>query len=215
MTVTTKINHPLLELMPYGPATFHQPMTREEFIAFNARFPDWQMEREKDGKITIMTPVKKGSGKRESIVNYFIHDWYYNTDKGEVYSASTGIELPDGSIKSPDSAWVSDEKLDTLPEEADEDFVQVIPDFVVEVRSSTDRLKKLKAKMKEVWMANGVRLGWLIDPYSEKVWIYRGQKEVEEIAGFDNKFLSGEDVMPGLKLPLEKLKGKRFRKKKK
>lgn len=205
MSTIASIDNPIAELLKYGPVILQNPLSREEFLALAARFPELRMEREADGKVIIMTPVKKGSGKRESGIIFFVYLWYYQHRKGEVYSPSTGIELPSGAIKSPDCAWISDERLARLPENADEEFVTVMPDFVAEVRSSTDRVATLKRKMTQVWMQNGVRLAWLIDPYNEKVWIYRQGQAVEEIKGFTGKKLTGEDVMPGMELPLEEL----------
>ena len=196
----------LLEFFKYGPVVLQNSLTREEFIDLSTRFPDLRMEREADGRVIVMTPVKKGSGKKESSVIFFVYLWYFRHRKGEVFSSSTGIELPDGSIKSPDCAWVSEDRLAGQPADADEDFLKVMPDFVVEVRSSTDRITTLKKKMTGVWMKNGVRLAWLIDPYSDRVWIYREDQEVEELKGFQGKVLSGENVMPGMELPLEELK---------
>ncbi|MFN0037618.1 MAG: Uma2 family endonuclease, partial [Saprospiraceae bacterium] len=90
----------------------------------------------------------------------------------------------------------------------EDDFVKIVPDFVAEVRSRSDRLAKLQKKMADSWMANGVRLGWLIDPYSEQVHIYRQGQEVEILKGFSGKKLSGEDVLPGFELPLDKMQVK-------
>lgn len=204
-TSVTK-ERPLTALLQYGPVVLQNPLSREEFIALAGQFPELRMEREADGKVTVMSPVKKGSGRRESGVIFFVFLWYYQNRKGEVYSSSTGIELPDGAVKSPDCAWVSDERLAGLPEDADENFLQVMPDFLVEVRSSTDRIASLKKKMVNVWMKNGVRLAWLIDPYMEKAWIYREGQPVEELSGFEGRVLSGEEVMPGMELPLMELK---------
>jgi Uma2 family endonuclease len=92
-----------------------------------------------------------------------------------------------------------------MPSDED-DFVQVVPDFVGEVRSSSDRLPKLKHKMTNTWMANGVRLAWLIDPYEEKAYVYRQGQAVEELSGFDDAFLSGEDILPGFMLDLREMK---------
>ena len=203
----------LLELVKLSPLTFDRALSIEEFTTLAEHFPNVRMEREKNGKVTLMCPVKKGSGSREGIVSGYVIMWSIQNELGEAYSPSVGILLPTGAVKSPDASWVSDERLDQLNEDADEEFLKAIPDFVAEVRSSTDSLKKLKTKMKETWMANGVRLGWLIDPYSEKVWIYRNQDAPEELKGFKNRILSGEWVMPGLELPLSKMK-KGFRKKK-
>ncbi|MFQ5447500.1 MAG: Uma2 family endonuclease [Saprospiraceae bacterium] len=210
MTATIANNDPLLEILETGGRiTLEKTLSKEEFTALSARFPDLKMEREANGKTNVMSPVKKGSGKRESILLILVGMWALKSKMGEVYSPSTGIELPDGSIKSPDCAWVSDERLATLPENADEDFLCVIPDFVAEIRSSSDRLATLKKKMTQTWMAHGVRLGWLIDPYAGKVYIYRQGREVEVVQGFAGKKLSGEDVMPGMELPLDELGSKK------
>jgi Uma2 family endonuclease len=208
MSIATSIKSPLEELARFGPITLQKRLTKEQFIELSSRFPDLRMEREKNGKTTIMSPVKKGSGKREITVSGFLFMWHYQHKSGEIFSPSTGIELPNGAVKSPDCAWVSSERLASLPENADEDFLQVVPDFVVEVRSASDSISKLKHKMADVWMANGVRLAWLIDPYKEKVWIYRKGKEPEMIEGFSGKTLNGENVMPGMVLPLDELKRK-------
>lgn len=207
MSATGSIkDSPLSELLSFGPVILQNPMTREEFIALASRFPDLRMERDPDGKVMVMTPVKKGPGKRESILITIIGMWALQNKNGEVYSSATGIELPSGAIKSPDCAWVSSERLTGLPATADEEFLKVIPDFVVELRSDTDRIAVLKKKMTATWMQSGVRLAWLIDPYAEKVWVYREGQAVEEMHGFTNRTLNGETVMPGLEFPLELLK---------
>lgn len=137
----------MTKLIEYGPVTLNKPMTKEEFIALSSRFPGLQMEREANGKTTIMSPVKSGSGKRESILDYFIRHWKCKTGLGEVYGSATGIELPDGAIKSPGCAWVSDERLATAPKLTEEDFLQVVPDFIAEIRFHSDRIATLKKKM--------------------------------------------------------------------
>ncbi len=205
---TTAVAAPsvLTELFKHGSISLGQPLSIAEFTALYIQFPDLLMERAADGKVSIMSPVKKGSGKREFIVSGYLFMWYHEHQLGDCFSPSTGIELPTGAVRSPDCAWVSDERLATLPENSDEQFLQVVPDFVVEVRSSTDSLKKLQSKMIDTWMANGVRLAWLIDPYSEKAWIYRVGQSVELVEGFEGKSLRGEAVLEGFELPLERLR---------
>jgi len=214
MTSFLKTSDPLTALVRFSPFTFNKALSIEEFTQLAEQFPDLRMERSIKGKVTCMCPVKKGSGSREHIVSTYLGMWVLETELGEAYSPSTGVLLPTGAIKSPDASWVSDERLSQLEEDADEYFLQVVPDFVVEIRSSTDSLKKTKQKMDNAWMANGVRLGWLIDPYSEKVWIYRTGQATEVIKGFKGKILSGEEVLSGLLLPLDKIK-KGIRKKRK
>lgn len=197
-------------VLRHGAIELQNPLPKQDFIALAERCPDWQMEREKNGTVIIMSPVKRGSGKRESKLNFLVSWWNEHFGKGEVYSSSSGFDLPNGATKSPDVAWISPERLAAAPEE-DEDaaFVQIVPDFVVEIRSQTDRLKKLQTKMTDSWMANGVRLAWLIDPFEEKAWIYReGQPEPSVVEGFSGKKLSGEAVLPGFELDLETMKRK-------
>lgn len=175
--------------------------SKEEFEKLSAEFPQLRMERESDGKILVMSPVKPGSGRREVSLLSQLYLWNYQVKKGEVLSPSTGFDLPDGTTKSPDAAWISSEKYALMDEE--KGFATEVPDFVAEIRSGTDRLVNLKKKMKDTWMKNGVRLAWLVDPYSEQVFIYRQGQDVEKIKGFSSKSLSGEDVLPGFELSLE------------
>lgn len=205
MNIQPTVDNPIMEFIKYGPVTLHTPMSIAEFYTFQANFPELQMEREKNGKVIIMSPVKKGSGKRESLLQVIVGMWALNSGLGEVYSPSTGIELPDASVRSPDLAWVSDEKLANLPDSSDEEFLAIVPDFIIELASSSDRISSLKEKMEKTWMKHGVRLGWLIDPYSQKVWMYRKDREVEVLEGFEGKKLTGESVMPGLEFPLDKM----------
>ena len=206
MSETEVIDNSIKEWMKYAPITLHKPMSKEEFVRLSNRFPDLQLEMDEHGKTIIMTPVKKGSGKRESIILIYVGMWVMQHKKGEVFSPSTGIELPDGSIRCPDCAWVSEERLAALPEDSDEDFLKAVPDFVAEIRSQSDEQERLQKKMTETWMGNGVRLAWLIDPYEEEVHIYRMGKQVEIIKGFQGQVLNGDDVMSGMELPLDDLR---------
>ena len=190
----------------FGPVELQRPLSREEFVNLAEHFPDLGMEREKNGTVTVMSPVKRGSGKREFSLSGFLFMWHQANQLGEFFSPSTGFDLPDGTTKSPDVAWISPERLAASPANEEDDFVKIVPDFVAEVRSRSDRLVKLQKKMTDAWMANGVRLAWLIDPYAEQVHIYRQGQNVEILKGFTGKKLSGEAVLPGFELPLDKMK---------
>ena len=211
----TASKNPMMEIAMLTPMISERRFSKEEFKMLADRYPDLIMEREKNGKIVILSPVKLGSGKRESMANFFLTQWWFNAQTpGTSFSASTGVELADTSIKSPDCGRVSDERLDEMTaEEQEEDYLLVPPDFIIEVRSKSDRIGKLKKKMTDSWMKNGVRLAWLIDPYWEKAYIYRENQEVEIIKGFDRKKLSGEQVLAGFEFPLEHMKLKKKKKK--
>lgn len=193
-------------VLQFGAIELQNPLSRETFLAFAERYPDLTMERDKNGITTIMSPVRRGSGKRESILVALLGIWNYTNRLGEFHGPSSGFTLPDGAFRQPDSAWISNERLAKSTDTDEESFISIVPDFVAEIRSGTDRLQKLQTKMTDVWMANGVRLAWLIDPYEEKAYIYRPGKDVETVEGFSGKQLSGADVLPGFELPLDEMR---------
>lgn len=184
-----------------------EAMSEADFEQFCAQNRDLRIEREANGKVTIMAPVHFDSGFFETEVLGELRNFVKgNKLGGRALSPSTGFKLPDGSTKSPDASWISAEKLAALPPAERKKFAAVVPDFIIEIRSDSDKLGKLKRKMEQTWIANGVRLGWLIDPVKQKAYIYRQDGSMEVIQGFDEK-LNGEDVLPGFELDLSMLKG--------
>jgi Uma2 family endonuclease len=192
-----------------GPIEIHRHISKESFVELAERYPKLRIEREPNGIITLMSPVKKGSSRRENSLNFLLNLWNFHNSHGEVYGPNGTYDLPNGATKMPDASWISPERLENQPEE-EEEYIQVVPDFVAEIRSSSDNLAKLKEKMTDSWIANGVRLAWLIDPYEEKAYIYRsGTHEPEIVENFTNNTLSGETVLPGFTLPLNTMKRKK------
>jgi Uma2 family endonuclease len=192
----------------YGPIELQRSLSKEEFVAIADHNPNLRMEREPNGNVTIMSPIKRGTSKRESTLNSLIQVWNIYHGNGEVHGSNGTYDLPNGATKMPDISWISPEKLAIEPYD-EESYIQTVPDFVAEIRSSTDRLSKLKQKMTESWMSNGVRLAWIIDPYEEKVHIYRqGQEGAEIVEGFTGNVLSGENVLVGFELDLKLMKRK-------
>jgi Uma2 family endonuclease len=192
----------LEEIIEQGGVLIAEGLSKEVFNLLTQLHPELQMEREKNGNITIMTPVKGGSGMRENILNLRIAAYCELHLGGQTFSPSTGFDLPDGSTKSPDVAWLSPEKMELISgEELEEEFIRIVPDFIAELRSKSDSLARLKRKMTDTWIANGVRLAWLIDPYEEKAYIYRLNGSIDVVDSFDGK-LSGEDTLEGFELEL-------------
>ena len=198
--------NPLAVLVERGPAKLKSNMTREQFHYFLLRNGDFKIERDKHGLITIHPPMTYNSSINEGEAFFALKLWSKkNPLLGVVLSPSAAFDLPDGSTSKADGAWVSMEKHKRMSEEERKHIAAVVPDFVLEVRSQTDRLSKLKKKMEDTWIANGVRLAWLIDPIKEKVWIYRPDGSKEEVNGFAGS-LSGEDVLPGFVFDLSEMK---------
>lgn len=175
----------------------------EELYEFCQLNPDLRIERDADQNILIMSPVGGHSGAYEFRLAVAIGNWIAQHG-GVGFSSSTGFLLPNGALRSPDGCWVSEARWATVPDAQKERFLPVVPDFVVEVRSASDRLPTLQAKIQE-WIANGVRLGWLIDPIEQQAFIYRPEQPAECRQGFD-QCLDGEAVMPGFELDLAQLR---------
>ncbi|WP_420460942.1 Uma2 family endonuclease [Neolewinella sp.] len=175
-------------LTQFGAFTFEQPMSLAAFTQFCEQYPDLIAEREAWGKVSVMSPVESASGENEGHVFGYVYAWNLTHGKsGRVYSPSTGFLLGGEAIRCGDTAWVSQERL--APFLADPDYrskwVDVCPEFVVELKSESDHLPKLQQKMTDTWLANGTQLGWLIDPEQEVVYVYRaGESEPEQLRGF-------------------------------
>ena len=140
-----------------------------------------------------MSPVGGESGKRELNLGAQIFIWNQTTELGEVFSSSTIFKLPLGSQRSPDAAWVELSRWNALSDEDRSKFPPLAPDFVIELRSRTDNLPELQAKMIE-YSDNGVRLALLINPQDRQVEIYRLGVEIEILQSPIS--VSCNDVLP-------------------
>jgi Uma2 family endonuclease len=175
-------------------------LTSDQYERLAAANRDLRMELTADGKLIIMPPTGGISGKRNADLTTELNLWNRQAQLGVVFDSSTEFKLPNGAFRSPDSAWVDQSRWDALTPEQQETFPPICPDFVVELRSKTDSLKELRAKMQE-YMENGCRLGWLINPQDQQVEVYRVNQTVEILAA--SKTLSGKDVLPGFVLDLQ------------
>jgi Uma2 family endonuclease len=177
-------------------------LTDEQFFELCSANRDLRFERSADGELIIMAPATGMSGYRNGRLTQQLFNWVDTNNLGVGFDSSTGFKLPGGAERSPDVSWVQLERWNVLTEEQKDSFIPLAPDFVIELRSKTDALKTLQAKMQE-YMDNGVRLGWLIDPKSRRVEIYHPGQEVEVLESPVR--LSGEDVLPGFSLDLSPL----------
>jgi Uma2 family endonuclease len=162
------------------------------------------LERNPKGELVIMSPTGFGSSRRNSKITARLEAWNMQANGGEVSESSGGFRLANNAVRSPDAAWISHERISTLTPEQLDGFAPICPDFVIELMSKTDRLSEAQEKMQE-WMENGCRLAWLINPYEERVYVYRADGTLRFIENFDS-MLSGEDVLPGFTLELSVLR---------
>jgi Uma2 family endonuclease len=176
-------------------------LTDEQFFKLCQANRDLRFERSAAGELLIMAPTGWKTGNWSGRITQQLFNWVDSNNLGIAFDSSTGVRLPNGADRSPDASWVRWEKLEALNPDPTK-FLPLSPDFVVELRSTTDKLKTLQNKMQE-YIDNGVQLGWLIDPKHQRVEIYRQGQEVKILESPIS--LSGEDVLPGFVLSLAPL----------
>ena len=174
-------------------------LTHEQFWEISLTNRDVRLELTAQGKLIVMPPTGWESGKRNASLTARLHYWSEIDSTGVVFDSSTGFRLPNGAVRSPDAAWVKQDRLDALNPNP-ESFLPLAPDFVIELRSASDSARELRDKMKE-YMDNGVRLGWFLNGKEKEVEIYRLDQTVEVLKS--PKSLSGEEVLPGFVMELK------------
>ncbi|HEV8158528.1 MAG TPA: Uma2 family endonuclease [Pyrinomonadaceae bacterium] len=179
-----------------------EKMNDDEFEKFCRHNPDMEIELTKEGELVIMPPTGGKTGHRNFSLIVRFGNWAEKDGSGLAFDSSTVFKLPNGAKRSPDLAWIKNERWEKLTDTGQEKFPPLCPDFVVELRSPSDSLVNLQNKMKE-YIENGAALGWLIDPLEKKVHIYRLDAEIEVL---DNpKQVSGEPLLKGFSLNVKKL----------
>lgn len=178
-------------------------LSDEQFFKLCQINSNLRLERTAEGDIIVMPPTGGETGNRNTSVTGQLYTWTKRDGTGASFDSSTGFSLPNGSDRSPDAAWVSHERLSRLTAEQKKKFIPLCPDFVIELRSqSDDDLAELQAKMEE-YIANGARLGWLIDPEERRVFVYRPAAAVEELKHITR--VSGDPELPGFTLDLREI----------
>ncbi len=175
-------------------------LTHEQFYELCMANKDVAMERSATGELIIVSPIGGLSGQKEADYITDLGLWNRQTGLGKVFSSSTIFSLPSGGDRSPDAAWVKLERWESLTQEQQEKFPPICPDFVIELRSRTDRLKPLQQKMQE-YLDSGLQLGWLLNPQDNQIEIYRPNRQPEILS--TPATLSGENILPGFVLILE------------
>ena len=152
------------------------PLTDEQFAELCAKHPDLRLEMSADGELIVKPATFSIPGLRNAEIGFQLKLWANADRRGLVSDSSTGFVLPNGARRSPDAAWTARQRLKQLPPEQLEGYWHLSPDFVIELRSPTDRIRSVRLKMEE-WIENGTSLAWLLDPAERSVTIYRPAME--------------------------------------
>ena len=182
------------------PATLTaQPMSDQEFSAFCAEHPDLNFEMSAEGELIIMAPTHSDTGASNFEVGGELRNWARKDGRGYGCDSSTGFVLPNGARRSPDASWTLKSRVQQLGARRRKSFWRLCPDFVIEVKSDSDRMNPLQKKMAE-YMDQGAQLGWLIDPENKTIEIYRPGMKAKKRSGL--KKIEGEGPVAGFVLDL-------------
>lgn len=204
-TTATKNRSSTLFIYPSEPLEIDfgkllKPMNDDDFFYFCQRHRDLRIEMDKFGEITIMSPTGSETGRINFELNVDFGIWARADGTGKSFDSSTGFILPNGAKRSPDLSWIKLEKWLSVPAEKRKKFAPICPDFVIEIRSESDSLKNLQAKMEE-YIENGAALGWLIDVQDKKVYVYQQNSKVQELENPSD--VSGEPLLLGFVLQMK------------
>jgi Uma2 family endonuclease len=175
-------------------------LSDDELFELCARNRELRIERTAEGELIVMSPTGGETGRRNFQFIAQLGLWVARDGTGVGFDSSTGFLLPNGAERAPDAAWIRRDRWDALTPEQRRKFVPLCPDFVVELRSPSDSLPELQAKMEE-YVACGARLGWLVDVEGARAWVYRPGRPVEIVERVQK--LAGDPELPGLVLDVE------------
>ena len=194
---------------PLGPIVLRLPpdvqLTDDLLAELSSLNDALRLERNAQGELEILPPANISTSRKNSRTTARLDVWAESDGTGVAFDSSAGFTLPNGAVRSPDASWVLRSRLTTLTDEQKQHgFPPINPDFVIEIRSSSDTLRNLQLKMEE-YISNGTRLGWLIDPLdsAQRAYIYRSSTDVEILERPES--LSGEPELPGFVFDLNSI----------
>ena len=177
-------------------------LTDDEYFLLCQQNRELRFERTADGDLIVMPPTGGTTGNRNAELTHQVVKGTKADGTGAAFDSSTGYKLPNGADRSPDAAWVRRDRLATLTKEQKQKFLPLCPDFLVELRSPTDNLEATQAKMEE-YIENGALLGWLLDPETRRVHVYRPNEQPEIIE--QPETISADPILPGFTLDLREI----------
>ena len=177
-------------------------LSDEKFYAFCQLNRDLFIERDARGDMIVMPPAGGETSERNAEITMQLRLWAKGDGTGASFDSSGGFRLPNGAVRSPDAAWIEYTRLNALSASERRKFIPLCPDFAIELRSASDPLSPLKAKMRE-YLDNGLSLGWLIDPDTQRVSVYRSGLPVEELEKPSRLF--GDPILRGFELDLDEI----------
>ncbi len=178
------------------------PMTDEELMGFCRANEALRVERESNGDLLLMSPAGNQTSSKIGWLNYQLTRWADGDGRGLTFDSNGGFTLADGSMRSPDAAWIAWPRWNALSVKEQGRFSRICPEFIIELRSPSDRLRDAQSKMR-MWIANGAELAWLVDPQRRIVEMYRPGQDPEVVERAST--VDGEGPVAGFVLELARL----------
>lgn len=180
-----------------------RPLTDEELLALCSENDGVEIESDADGSLTVMTPAKSKTSRLNQLLAAMLFNWTEQDGRGVSFGPDLGVRFADLTLRAPDAAWLSNKRWKQAQKDNEENpgFLRFCPEFIVELRSHSDRAPEIETKM-EFWMSRGAQLGWLIDPTRKLAMIYRPNQEPETL--LQPAFLLGEGPIEGFRLDMKK-----------
>jgi Uma2 family endonuclease len=174
----------------------------DAFLHFARGLEGLRVESEEGEVIIVMSPAGWETGARNAIITEQLTAWARATRLGRATDSSALYRLRRGVRRAPAAAWISFDRLASVPAEQRQGVLPIPPDFAIELRSPTDSLDELKDKMR-AYIQAGVRLAWLIDPSTRTVYEYRTGTLSREYQ--QPQTMSADPVLPGFVLDLAEI----------
>jgi len=174
-------------------------LSEDQFFDMCQLNRDLRIERTAEGDVLLMPPAGGETGASNAGITAQVWQWTKQDGTGTTFDSSAGFMLPSGAVRSPDASWIARSRWDALTPKQRKRFAPICPDFVLELRSPSDALADLHAKLAE-YLANGARLGWLLDPEARRVFVYRPDAPLEQLD--DPATVAGDPVLPDFVLDL-------------
>jgi len=174
-------------------------ISEDALLELCARNRDLRIEQDANGDLIVMSPSGSETSRRNASITAALLFWAQRDGTGVAFDSNGGFILQSGAMRAADAAWVRRERWEALTKEERAKFAHLCPDFVIELKSPSDTLDTLHEKMRE-WIANGARLGWLVDLDDRRVWIYDGTREPRVVEGEPR--VRAESVVPGFEIDL-------------
>jgi Uma2 family endonuclease len=189
--------HLNIEALPCN-LVWDRPVSDDQLSALCAANDVFQFERTKDGEIRVNQPTELSTSDGNAEIIHQLRLWWKTHRRGKVADSNGGFFLKDGSMLSPDAAYLSPETLTGIPPAGVRGLPHLCPDFVIELLSRSDSFLDTQEKMQD-WIANGAALGWLIDPYKQQVLVYSPGADTETVTGIA---IQGSGPVEGFTLDL-------------